>query len=100
MASRTKSERIGELAMQAMDQIEESFGDEATVGTVCIVADLVVKNDDEEGMPFNPIIVVCSDPRRWVQLAILQQAVQNAEEADCQRELEAKGEPIDDDDDD
>ena len=69
-------ERIGYLAMQLAEVIESTYGEEATVHGVVIVADVIAGPDDN---PINPIVVCGSDPRVWLQLALLREGLDIAE---------------------
>ncbi len=85
------TERISKLTAQAIDQIEDKYGQDATVGTCILVCD-VIAGDTEA---INPIVYYSNDPRRWVQSALLREGSEVAESQNEMRILEA--EPPDDD---
>lgn len=64
--------RIGDLVMEAMEHVQERYGEDATLGEVCIVMDVM-----HEG--WSVITYHCSDPRPWVQEALLANACEVAE---------------------
>ena len=69
-------EQITREAMDLADRFQELYGDSATVGTVCVVADVSVAKDGEL---FNIIDYSCSDTRRFVQVALLAEGLGRAE---------------------
>lgn len=73
-----KKQLVGEEALALIEHIEETYGAEAEVGTIMLVCDVT----NESG---TTITYGCSDHRRWVQIALLQEVTADAEEA---RELE------------
>src|SRR5437667_107286 len=74
--SRTPAEKVGPLALQLIEYVEEKYGSDAWVGSAIIVVDVIAA--DGEGH-INPILVLSNDPRRWVQLALLQEACEQTE---------------------
>jgi hypothetical protein len=62
--------------MDLADRFQALYGEEATVGTVCVVADVSVVKDGEM---WTIIDYSCSDTRRFVQVALLGEALGRAE---------------------
>ncbi len=62
---------LGSLAADVMEQIEGLYGGEAELGTVAIIAEINVE-DDEFGT--NVIVYKCSDSRRWIQMGLFEAA--------------------------
>lgn len=79
--------RLGREVMDFLDNCREEYGDGFRFGDVMIVADVIVDG--------NPVACGSSDPRRWVQIALLKEALTMLEEV---RDLEAQIESSDDDD--
>lgn len=97
---KTVGERVGQLAAETIEALEERYGTNSTVGAVIIVCDLITGDD----RAVNPIVTMCNDPRRWIQAALLQEALDVAQEANERREADAEqheralnDEPADDD---
>jgi len=63
---------LGELAAEFMDALERDFGQDATLGTVAIVAEIDIADDDGPG--YCVIRYRCSDRRRWIQAGFFQAA--------------------------
>ena len=78
---------IGTLAMEYAEQITETYGEDAKVATVAIVAEIFA-GDGETFI--DTIEYACTDPRRWLQLALLSEAVGQAEERNADRVAEAE----------
>ena len=67
------AEKIGTLAAEFMEQIEHSDvadGCTAQIRTVALVVEIDV--DEEDGPGFTGIRTRCSEPRRWVQIGLLE----------------------------
>jgi hypothetical protein len=82
--------QIGTEAMALVDHLRELYGDEVRIGTIAIVVDVLA--DGEDGSPINPVTYSCSDPRRWVQVGLLEEALDRAQVANAEREARAHGE--------
>lgn len=66
------AEKLGTLAAEFMEQIEEADvaeGCTARIRTVVMVAEIDV--DDVDGPGFTGIRTRCSEARRWVQVGLL-----------------------------
>lgn len=75
MASNT--EKIGLEALALVDQLVEAYGEDVKIHTVAIVVDATAERD---GVTINPVVSRCSDPRPWVQAALLAEACTRAGE--------------------
>jgi hypothetical protein len=78
--------RIGAEAMAVVDDLRARYGDDVEVGTIAIVVDVLAES---ENGPINPVTYSCSDPRRWVQVALLEEALDRAQVANAEREEQA-----------
>jgi hypothetical protein len=80
---------IGPLALECSESITEAFGPDAKVTTVAIVVEVFSQGENSLGHAINTIEYICSDPRRWVQQALLQEATNRATERNEDRVQEA-----------
>lgn len=62
-------ERIGQEALSFLDKLEKEYGDTASIGTILLAADVIIAGDGPEWI--NPIALWCSDPRCYVQRALI-----------------------------
>lgn len=58
---------LGKLAAAFMADVEEQFGEEATLGVFAIIVEIDVPGDDEDHPGWTEIMYRCSDQRRWLQ---------------------------------
>lgn len=63
---------LGEIAAEAMERIAADFGDAATIRTVAIIAEIDVHDATH-------FYVASSDDRPWMQMAFLEQGIENIE---------------------
>lgn len=72
-----------------MDSIAEASVEEgltATIGTVAIVCEVDVSQDDTSDEGRTAILYRCSDPRQWVQLGFFSAAIDAVEEIEGDEE--------------
>lgn len=81
------AQRIGLHTMEFTDELRAAFGEDIVVGTICIVADVIA---GEGADTTNPIVFSVDDPRRWVQVALLREALDQAELLNEDREANAE----------
>jgi len=79
--------KIGALSLEFMDFLAERYGEDYGLGAVAIIADVIAGEDDH---PTNPIVFSCSDPRRWVQVALLREGLEEAEALNESRHADAE----------
>lgn len=75
--------RIGPVAVECAEQVEQYFGADAKVLSVVVVAEVLAQGPN--GQWVNSIEYASSENRRWIQLALLEQAVARATEHDEKR---------------
>ena len=63
--------RLGSLTLDFMELCKEEFGEDVRLGDIAIVADVLDKG--------NPVAICCTDPRYWIQEALLREALDAAE---------------------
>lgn len=63
---------IGNLVAEVMDEIEETYGDDASLGIFAIVAEINIDEDDGPGTTC--IIYRCNDNRTWIQSGLFEEA--------------------------
>jgi hypothetical protein len=98
--------RISAVAFELDEQIAQTYGDSAEVAAVLIIVDLVAPNGD--GGIINPVVYQSNELRRWVQEALIREALAEAthrnaervEEADETLGVSANDDEDDDEDDD
>jgi hypothetical protein len=54
--------RLGELAAELMEALEDEHGEEARLGVVAVVVEVTGADDEWTAVQYR-----CSDPRRWIQ---------------------------------
>lgn len=69
--------RIGVVALDCSDSIEQEYGKDAQVLTVVVVAEVLARAPS--GDYINSIEYASSEHRRWIQAALLREAVDQAE---------------------
>lgn len=69
--------RLGEEVMEFCDYLVATFGEDVVLNDSIIIADILVNRD---GATYNPIQYRASDPRRYIQVALLEEAKIRAEE--------------------
>ena len=74
--------KLGDEALSLAEQLIEEYGEDVSVHNVCIVVDCTTERD---GATINPIVFRCNDPRPWVQLALLNEAANRADERNEER---------------
>ena len=65
---------LGRLTAQVMEQVSGRYGSDASLRTVAVLCEIDTETCSE-------ILVVCSDPRAWVQLAFLEEGKVSLERA-------------------
>lgn len=79
-------QRLGREAMDFADLLSEAYGEELTLGQVIIVADLIAGDGDEEAR--YEIRWTSSDPRPYVQVALLAEVHDLAQTTNERREAQ------------
>jgi len=59
---------IGNLVAEVMEEIEDLYGENATLGIFAICAEINI--DDEDGPGVTHVIYRCNDNRTWVQMGL------------------------------
>ncbi len=72
MSELTNDERIGQAAIELMDNLRESHPN-GMIETVAVVASVAYEDDDGDGC--NDVLYWCSDERKWVQAGLLSEAL-------------------------
>jgi hypothetical protein len=80
-------EKIGHLAQELIELLENEVGEDVMVGTVVIACDVLTDT--------NPVASVCTDSRYWVRAALLSKALDEAEDKERDREEQALAEDDD-----
>ncbi len=63
---------IGQLVAEVMDEIEKSYGEDASLGIFAIVAEINIDEDDGPGTTH--VIYRCNDNRTWIQSGLFEAA--------------------------
>lgn len=63
---------IGNLVAEVMDEIEETYGENASLGIFAIVAEINVEDEDSLGVTH--VIYRCNDNRTWIQAGLFEAA--------------------------
>lgn len=69
--------KLGEEVMFFSDWLAQEFGSDIELNDCIIIADITVQREDGG---YNPIQYRASDPRRYVQVALIEEAKVRAEE--------------------
>ena len=70
---------IGTTALEACEAIDNTFGKDVQIGSVIIVTEIITADGTDT------IEFYSSDPRRWLQLALLQEATARADARNDER---------------
>ena len=85
----TPMEQIGSLAMSFIENMEKAYPDGFDLGTIMICADF---NCTEDGQTSTKFSAECSDDRRWVQVAFIEEVTEFVERvreaSECPLEIE------------
>lgn len=66
---------LGVLVAGFMESIETDFGEHATLGTIAVIAEVNVdEENDPNGHGYTQLTYRCSDQRRWVQSGFFEAA--------------------------
>lgn len=58
---------LGKLAAEFMAEVEEKFGDNASLGVFAIILEVDVPAESDDDPGWTEILYRCSDQRRWLQ---------------------------------
>lgn len=76
---------LAQMVAEFIDDLEENHDGRAELGVVGLVVEVNTDGDDEDDPGSTWITYRCSDPRRWIQVALFQRAAvvvdQSSEEA-------------------
>jgi hypothetical protein len=70
VSATANKQQIGELALEFMEDLEQTYGDQLEVGTLAIIAEIHLDNGGATAVEFR-----CSDGRPWLQRGFFEAAI-------------------------